>query len=420
MGQVEGNEELDKEMWGDEDNEDKEEKEEDEELEESKEQGTAEEEVGEDLKSNDKQESKRDGEKRQRKDEEQAEPEFEDEQVDEVHGQDQMVPEPEAFDLPNQAELDADERPDEEFEEPAEDNEPQALPDFEDKEEEEGMDEDSAEDGEDGQDTKVEPLGDTNDDDKEDENGEKNNEDDEENMTEEQKVKTEEKDESRNEESFATDEEQKGVDAVQNENDLDKNKKDKTKEAGMNDTAQNQAENDAFSVLPKEPKEDEAETGKKGRGTDNQQERTLADEQRKSERLELVEGEVRSEEGQRRADIFQHVMDKRDEDRAALDRADKDVKEQVFHNDFEMEVDDEKETVPRLEEINQDKKKTDSLADQGGKEEEDKGMDKEKRDLEKTGEKEFVPTVDVARGTETLIIRQARCSHCRFYIVPDR
>jgi hypothetical protein len=99
-------------------------------------------------------------------------------------------------------------------------------------------------------------------------------------------------------------------------------------------------------------------------------------------------------------------MDQREEDRAALDRADKDVKEQVFKNDFEMEVDgeEEKEKVPRLEELNKDKAKKDKMA---GEEEGKKGSDeREKREKKEEGEKDFVRTAEVGRGTETLIMRK--------------
>ena len=176
----------------------------------------------------------------------------------------------------------------------------------------------------------------------------------------------------------------------------------------MNDNAENKADKDSFSVISREQKE-EKESEKAGRGTETEQERTLADDKQKSERLELVEGQVTSDEGQRKADLFQHVMDKRDEDRAALDREDKDVREQVFQNDFEMEVEEEveeTEKVRQLEEMNKDKNKKDGMMDTGP----EKGGEKEKSEKVETKEKEFVPTVDVARGADTLIMRQAECS----------
>jgi hypothetical protein len=222
-------------------------------------------------------------------------------------------------------------------------------------------------------------------------------------------VKKEEKEgDKKNEDAFATDEENKGADAVQNENDLDQDQK-KNAEAGMNDSnAKNRAEKDSFSVLPQEGKKEQEEESKKaGRGTETeQQERTLADAEQKSERLELVEGRVTSEAGVKNGELFQHVMDQREEDRAALDREDKkDVREQVFENDFDMEVDKaEEEKARQLEEMKAEAARKERIMD--SEMEEEKGGEKEKREREEEREKDFVPTAEVARGTDTLIIRQ--------------
>merc|ERR1712106_376235 len=125
-GEVEGNEDLDKDMWGDEDEDDK-----NQELDESEEKGKTEEDEDDNLSAKDDQKEKADQEKRQRKEEEKEEetPEFDDNQTDPYHGEDKQIPEPEAFDLPESMELDDKEQEDN-FEEGGE-NEPESMPDFE-------------------------------------------------------------------------------------------------------------------------------------------------------------------------------------------------------------------------------------------------------------------------------------------------
>ena len=80
-GEVEGNEDLDKDMWGDEDEEDKEQ-----ELDDSEEKGKTEEDEVENLSAKDDQKEKADQEKRKRKEEEKEKedeaPEFDDDQTD--------------------------------------------------------------------------------------------------------------------------------------------------------------------------------------------------------------------------------------------------------------------------------------------------------------------------------------------------
>merc|ERR1712083_946572 len=94
-GEVEGNEDLDKDMWG----EDEDEKEDKSELEDSEEKGKAEEENMDELAAKeDIEKSEKNDEKRQRKEEEKEkenEPqEFDDNQTDAEHGKDETTEEP--------------------------------------------------------------------------------------------------------------------------------------------------------------------------------------------------------------------------------------------------------------------------------------------------------------------------------------
>ena len=385
VGEVEGNEELDKEMWGD-----QEEEEDEENLGESKEQGNTEEEVSEDLSSNDKQDAKKDEEKRQRKDEEPEEPEFDDNQVDDIHGEDKKFPEPEQMDLPDEMAMEVDEQEDP-FEDNDGENEPDALPDFEDKVEDKNEEEDSNdEEGEDGDNTQVEKF--EEDDTPDEETVEKAEED--------QKLKMDEEElEKGPDETVANEENKTGKDSVKNETDLDQSNKEES--AGMNENSEDQEDNKSFSVVSDKKSKEDTED-KSGRGTKAEQEKTLADESLKGERLELLEGNMTGEEGQKNADTFQHVMDQREEDKAALDRTDETVKEQVFLNDFEMEAPEEdEEEANKREESRPDKSVAEKTED--GSASDEKG---EKEKSEKDGEKDFIETASIPRGTDSVVVRQ--------------
>merc|ERR1712228_644256 len=125
---VEGNEDLDKDMWGEENGEDDEDKD----IEKSEEKGNSPEGEMDDLVAKeDKEKSKE--EKRKRKEEEKEkeneDQEFDDNQTDTQYGENKEIPEPEAFELPDTMELDEKDAEDN-FEEGG-NKEPETMPDFE-------------------------------------------------------------------------------------------------------------------------------------------------------------------------------------------------------------------------------------------------------------------------------------------------
>ena len=389
VGEVEGNEELDKEMWGDQE----EEEEDDDKLGQSDEQGKTEEEQSEDLSSNDKQDSKQEGEKRERKEEEEQEPEFDDNQVDAIHGEDNKFPEPEPMELPNEMEMEVDDQEDQ-FEEHEADNEPEAQPDFEEEADadKDGDDEEGSEnENDDAEDTQVEKF---EPDDEPTEEGLEKAEDD-----QTVKIDEEEKEDEGPDETMA-DEAKAGKDSVKNETEFDQSNKEES--AGLNEDSNSQKDNKSFSVVSDKTKPEESED-KSGRGTKSEEQKSLADDTMKGERLELLEGNMTGEEGQKNAETFQHVMDQREEDKAALDRAEEDVKDQVFNNDFDMETEENEDDVTKVEERKNDKSKTETV-EGGGEAEEDEKSKQDRADKE--ADKEFIETSLVARGTDSISVRQ--------------
>ncbi len=208
-------------------------------------------------------------------------------------------------------------------------------------------------------------------------------------------------DANQNDENAVTQDEKKtGKDNVEKkEDELDSSKKDESE--GMSENSQNKEEDKSFNVSSKK-KEEEKSDDLTGTGTQKEQQKTLDEDPDKAERLDLVEGTMTGEEGVEKTDLFQHVMDKRDEDKSAIDRADDEVKDQIFHQDFDMEEKEKEdvEEVRRVKEENmdqQDKSKADKP--EFGGEDDEQATSKEQ-------DKEFVETMTMARGTDSITVRQ--------------
>merc|ERR1712106_1134150 len=399
-GEVEGNEDLDKDMWGDEDEDDK-----NQELDESEEKGKTEEDEDDNLSAKDDQKEKADQEKRQRKEEEKEEetPEFDDNQTDPYHGEDKQIPEPEAFDLPESMDLDDKEQEDN-FEEGGE-NEPESMPDFE---EDQTSPDDENDDEENEGKTDIEKLDEMN---QEEENEKEDKMDEvvtndgtEEPKEEEEEVKDPKVEERAEEEHSGMDvDEESGQEMLETNQELEQDKKDQGSE-GMNEDKSNQSSSDkSFGIKGKEnDNEEEAEAGV---GTKADQEKSLADYTDKAERLDIVEGDATGKDNQGQASIFQHVMDQRDEDKSAIDKADdKEVKEQVLPDDWDMEKKEDKEQIiSKMDEENLDKEHTGEKSK--NKSEED--MDTAEEEGSKiTTPGDFTSTYNMSRGTDSLVARQ--------------
>jgi hypothetical protein len=95
-------------------------------------------------------------------------------------------------------------------------------------------------------------------------------------------------------------------------------------------------------------------------GTSAEQEKSLADKTNNAERLDLVEGNATGEDDQGQVSTFRQVMDQRDDKKNAIDKAnEKDVKEQVWIDDWDMEMNEENEQkVSQTEEDNLEEEKT--------------------------------------------------------------
>ena len=66
-----------------------------------------------------------------------------------------------------------------------------------------------------------------------------------------------------------------------------------------------------------------------------QEEESLAEEVAMAERLDIVEGSATGEESKGEASVLRRVMDKREEDKSALDKGEQEqVKEQVLPKDW--------------------------------------------------------------------------------------
>merc|ERR1711936_1398172 len=113
-------------------------------------------------------------------------------------------------------------------------------------------------------------------------------------------------------------------------------------------------------------------------------------------------------EGKGSASVFRHVMDEMEEDRSALDKLkeDEEVKEQVLPQDWDTKKPEEREkrvSKKEEEEREKDKKKSAKGAENAREEDvemEDKDGEKDER------EEELTRTYDVARGAESLAVRQ--------------
>ena len=396
-GEVEGNEDLDKDMWG----EDEDEKEDKSELEDSEEKGKAEEEKMDDLGAKEDKEKSDKDEKRQRKEEEKEkenEPqEFDDNQTDEIHGEDKQMPEPEAFDLPENLELD-DKEVEDNFDE-AGTQEPEKMPDFEEMEEDDEEEEQKDEDGE-REDTKVDDIGQS-----DEEEGEKleepvTKESEEEMDQDETAPENNAGEENRKEESGMDVDEDAAQEALEKHNDLDQDKKSKGEE-GMNDeSSQKNDEAKSFGVKGKDEEEEEKEEG--GAGTRAEEERSLAEDTSAAERLDIVEGSGTGEESRGEAQAFRHVMDQREEDRAAVDKAEEEVQEQVLPEDWNTKKEERREKVDKMEEEKGEKEKR----KKGRNGEEAKEEEEREREEVEEVEGEHVQTYDVARGGESVAVRR--------------
>jgi len=393
-GEVEGNEDLDKDMWGDEDEDDK-----NDELEESDEKGKTEEDEIDNLSAKDEKKEQAEQEKRKRKEEEKEEeaPEFDDNQTDPYHGEDKQLPEPEAFDLPESMDLDDKEQEDN-FEE-GQDNEPESMPDFE---EDEKMDENDDDAEEEQGKADIEKFDDENDEieDKINENV---------NMDGTEEPKEEDAEEPKVEEGTIEEhsgmdvDEESGQEVLEANKEMDQDKKDQGSE-GMNEDKSNQSTSEkSFGIKGKEDETDEE--AEAGLGTSADQKKTLADTTETAERLDIVEGEATGKDNQGQASIYQHVMDQRDDDKSAIDKADeKDIKEQVLPDDWDMEQNEDKDKkVAQKKEEEFEKDKTG-----------EKSKNKSEEDMETEEEKgtkistpgDFTPTHNISRGTDSLIARQ--------------
>ena len=197
--------------------------------------------------------------------------------------------------------------------------------------------------------------------------------------------------------------EEAGQEALENQSDLDQDKKNKGEE-GMNDQSQQQTQ-DAKSFGVKGKEDEEPEKQEAGAGSTGEEEKSLAEQVAAAERLDIVEGSATGEESNGEASVFRHMMDKREEDRSALDKAEQEqVKEQVLPDDWQTTPPEEKEErLAKLEEEKGEKEKSKSSRKEG----EEAAKEEVKAEGERPeGEGEFSQTFEVARGAESLAVRQ--------------
>merc|ERR1719320_922364 len=191
--------------------------------------------------------------------------------------------------------------------------------------------------------------------------------------------------------------EESGQEVLEANKEMDQDKKDQGSE-GMNEDKSSQSTSEkSFGIKSNDDEtEEEAEAGV---GTSAEQNKTLADTTETAERLDIVKGEATGKDNQGQASIYQHVMDHRDDDKSATDKADeKDIKEQVLPDDWDMEQNEDKDqkvAEKKEEEFNKDKTGEKSKI----KSEEEKGTK-----ISTPGD--FTPTHNISRGTDSLIARQ--------------
>jgi len=417
VGDVEGNEDLDKDMWGDENEE-----EDKGDMEESEEKGKTQEEEIDDLVGNEDQKEKGNDEKRERKDEKQEEPEFDDNQEDPYHTEDKKLPEPENFDLPEDMQLDEPNAIDN-FEEQPEDLDPDVMPDFEDKKSD--NDESDDEGDEDPSEEKTEIDNIQNEEDKDNEEIENKEEDLETGITKDEDGKEEAPEENPDIcEKDRADQQHDGMDV---DDEADQQAMDKTEETdapkndkggeGMRDDPNTESKDDkSFGVKGKQ--DEIVEDKESGTGTQADQQKTLADESLgQGERLELVDG-ISSEEGKKEAGLYQHVHEEKEDDKAAVDKADmdQDIKEQVLPENWDVSKDkiEEKKEQREMAEQKGEKEKAGNKQAEAGSEEEEMDVD-DKKDVEAV---EAV-SATAARGTDSLINENVTSMEMEVDVVHD-
>ena len=376
-----------------------EEKEDKSELNENEKKGKAEEKYMDKLAAKeDSEENNNSDEKRQRREKEKEkgkEPqEFDDNQTNTEYSKNQNIKEPEAFDLPENMDLD-DKEAEDNFEE-AVANEPEKMPDLEDEvdDEEEGEDDEGKD--EKGK-TDIENLaeGEKEGEEKMDDNGPKDTEED---MDQDDQNENDTKEkESRHEEAqFAMDidEETDDQEAPEQKSNLDQNKNNKGDEGMNNESKQTTEDKKSFGVKRnEEKKEEEPKKQEAGSGTESQEERSLAENisNNEIERLKVIE-DITGEEGKQSASVFIHVMDEKEEDKNALDNVKdrEEVKEQVLPKDWDVKKPEEKEkkiVQKKKEEREKDKKKSSKG--------EEKEMEKMRKELE-----QFAPKIHEIEATK--------------------
>ena len=389
-GEVDDHDDLDKDMWGDED-EDEEESKED--LDESDSKGKSMEEKTDDLSA--KEDNEKSEEKRQRKEESEENPEFDDDQTDPHYGEDNKFDEPEKFDLPENMDLDEGEKEDN-FEEP-DLNEPEVKPDFEDLDESDPPEDDENDIEKGTPDVEMmdddEKVSDKVEDPVEADKGDDENEE----IEKEIDPKEEKVD---NTESGMDVDEKTDQQAVSVDNELDQEKKDQGND-GLNTNNSDSSSKDSFGVVGKD--EEEEKKDESGAGSSTDCEKSFAKDTENVEKLDIIDGQATEETNQGEANLFQHVENEKETDRSAIDKAnEKEVKEQVLPDNFEMEEKEEKDKIQKMEE-------DESFKNESTKESTKKSSGKEESSAENEGKietpGEFVATFGASRGNESIISR---------------
>ena len=392
-GEVDGNEDLDKEMWGDENDKDN-----DQDMDKSDEKGKTDEEDSNELAA--KEECEKSDERRKRKEEREEDQEFDDDQKDNEHGKDKQLPEAEAFDLPDNMELDDKEQQDN-FEENGS-NDPDTLPDFED--EENKLDEEDIDESQGNPDVEMfeaeeeEKIEEQSDRDQTDEKELSN----EENSTEQDKELENQEDEKIREESGMDVDENSKTAAIENNSELDQDNKN-NKSEGINDDQSSQSTEKSFGVVGNEDEMEKPEKDdESGSGKNVDQLKSLSENFENVKRLDIVDGSATGEEKQSGANLFQHVDDHQDDDQNTTDQAnEKDIKSQTLPDSFDLEPKEEKEKEMSLK-TEEDKVPHEKNGEKvSNPREEPETESKERTKVETTGD--FVSTLNVGRGTDSLI-----------------
>ena len=399
-GEVDNSEEIDKDMWGDEDEDDDSK----EDLDEG-DKGQSSEEKLEELSA--KEDKEKSDDKRQRKEEKSDEnPEFDDDQTDPYHGEDKQFPEPEAFDLPENMELDNVEN-EENFEEP-ESNDPEVLPDFE----EEERDQDNLDEDADKGNPDIDTLEEEEDTSQADNNKdlEASEEKEEDAMEVDQKVENKESDSGMDVDETS---DQKATDAS-NENEQ-KPEHDQGSD-GLNTDTKDSESKDSFGVKTNNEKREEDMESGTGNKSDN--EKLLAENTENAEKLDIVEGMAVDESEHGEANIFQHVDSEKETDRTAIDKAkDNEGNDQVVPEKMEEDQKEDKDKkIPELKEENELQK--DVIKDNSKHGDSKSNPEENETKIETPGD--FVSTYSVSRGTESLISAPGQSTvHKDVSMLPD-